>query len=82
MNERRIKPLGYSTNGPVAPVADASSLGTDAILAELAKRGVQIPSVIGESEVEKPKRGRKSKEESETTKETDSAEPINPEATA
>lgn len=52
MQERRIKPLGYSTIGPVAPVVDASSLGTDAILAELAKRGVQIPSVIAEQKTE------------------------------
>lgn len=82
MNERRIKPLGYSTNGPVAPVVDASSLGTDAILAELAKRGVQIPSVISEPETEKPKRGRKTKEESETTEETDSTNSTNSETEA
>lgn len=81
MNERRIKPLGQIAQ-TVAPVADASSLGTDAILAELAKRGVQIPSVIAEPEAEKPKRGRKPKEESETTDETDSTETINPETEA
>ena len=77
----RLKPLGQIAQ-TVAPVADASSLGTDAILAELAKRGVQIPSVIAEQEVEKPKRGRKPKEESETTDETDSTDSINPETEA
>ena len=69
-------------DGPVAPVVDASSLGTDAILAELAKRGVQIPSVISEPETEKPKRGRKTKEESETTEETDSTNSTNSETEA
>ena len=81
MNERRIKPLGQIAQ-TVAPVVDASALGTDAILAELAKRGVQIPSVIAEPEAEKPKRGRKPKEESETTDETDSTNSTNSETEA